>query len=110
MNRRKFTIEAALAVLGGAIITIGGCDTGTDPSPVQSDVSGQISSNHGHGATITAAELRAGGGFDLDIRGTAGHTHVVSLSTVDLALIRGGGQVQKESTGTRHTHLVTFQG
>jgi hypothetical protein len=110
LNRREFTVEAALALLGGAIITLGGCENGTEPSPVIADVPGEIASNHGHFVTLTAAGLRAGGALDVDIRGTSGHNHVVSLTTVDLAIIRNGGVVQKESSGTRHTHLVTFRG
>jgi hypothetical protein len=110
LNRREFTVEAALALLGGAIITISGCDNGTEPSPVPVDVIGEIASNHGHFVTITAAAIRAGAALDVDIRGTSGHNHVVSLSTVELAIIRNGGRIEKESSGTRHTHLVTFQG
>lgn len=109
MNRREFTIEAAMALLGCATITLSGCETSTDPSPVIVDVAGEVASNHGHAVTISAANLRAGGALDLDIKGTAGHTHKVSLSTVDLALIRNGGQVQKESTVTRHIHIITFR-
>ena len=107
MNRREFGIEAALALLGGACITMSGCESPTEPSPV--DVTGAIDSNHGHLVTITAAQLRAGGALELDIKGSAGHTHTVSLSTVDLALIRNGGRVERESTGTRHTHVIAFQ-
>jgi hypothetical protein len=110
LNRREFTVEAALALLGGAIITIGGCDNGTEPSPVIADIPGEVGTNHGHFVTLTAAGLRAGGALDIDIRGSSGHGHMVSLSTVDLAILRNGGVVQKESTGTRHTHLVTFRG
>jgi hypothetical protein len=110
LNRREFTVEAALALLGGAIITLGGCESATGPSPVIADVPGEIASNHGHFVTLAAAGLRAGGALDIDIRGAAGHTHMVSLSAVDLAIIRNGGVIQKESTGTRHTHLITFRG
>lgn len=108
MNRREFTIEGALALLGGVLITVGGCESPTEPSPVDVDVTGVVASNHGHVVTIVAAQLRAGEALELDIRGAAGHTHVVSLSTIDLALIRNGARIQRESSGTRHTHLVTF--
>jgi hypothetical protein len=110
LNRREFTIEAAMALLGGAVITISGCESGTDPSPVIADIHGEIATNHGHYVTLTAAGLRAGSALDVDIRGSSGHNHVVSLSTIDLAMLRNGGVVQKESTGTRHTHVVTFRG
>lgn len=110
LNRREFTIETARLILGGAVITLGGCDRATEPSPVYVDMTGDISSNHGHAATITAAAFRRGDGFELDIRGTAGHSHVVSLSAGELATIRVGGRVVKETSGTRHTHVVTFHG
>jgi hypothetical protein len=107
MNRREFTLEAALALLGGALITMSGCESPTEPSPV--DVGGVIATNHGHAVTISAAQLRAGEALELDIKGAAGHTHSVSLSTVDLALIRNGARVERETSGTRHTHIVAFQ-
>lgn len=110
MNRREFTVEAALALLGGAIITISGCESATEPSPVLADIPGEIATNHGHFVTLGAAGLRAGSSLDIDIRGASGHSHMVSLTTVDLAILRNGGVVRKESTGTRHTHLVTFRG
>jgi hypothetical protein len=107
LNRREFTIDAAKALLGGALITVSGCESPTEPSPI--DVNGVVASNHGHAVTISAAQLRAGGALELDIKGAAGHAHTVSLSTVDLALIRNGARIERESTGTRHTHLVSFQ-
>ena len=109
MNRREFTLEGALALLGCATIVLGGCESATDPSPVPVDLEGEIASNHGHYVTITAAAILAGSELEVDIRVASGHNHTVSLSTVDLAILRNGGQVQKESSGTRHTHLVTFR-
>jgi hypothetical protein len=109
MDRREFGIEAALALLGGALITISGCESATDPGEVVVDLQGEIAGNHGHVATLVAADLRAGSALDLDIRGSAGHTHTVSLTTVELALIRNGARIEKESTGTKHTHNVSFQ-
>ena len=110
MNRREFTLEAALALLGGALITISGCETATEPSPVVTDIPGGISSNHGHFVTLAAGGLRAGAPLDIDIRGATGHSHMVSLTSVDLAILRNGGVVQRETSGTRHTHVVTFRG
>jgi len=115
MNRREFTVEAALALIGGAAITISGCGGGSSSSPVAStppltDVLGTVTSNHGHSALITVAQLGAGGTLELDIRGTSGHTHTVSLSPTDIVGIRSGARVQKESSGSSHTHAVTFNG
>jgi hypothetical protein len=111
MNRREFTVEAALMLLGGATISISGCG-GANPaasSPPLVDVVGAVSSNHGHAAVITAAQLGAGGGLELDIRGTSSHGHMLSLSAGELASIRAGGRVEKDSSGN-HTHTVVFNG
>jgi hypothetical protein len=127
LERREFTLAAVMAVLAGATIVIEeGCGggssspssptspgggTGGTPSPAAGDVTGSISSNHGHQAVVTAAQLTAGNQVSLDIRGTADHTHNVLLSADDITTIRQGGQVARESTNTTsHTHMVTFLG
>ena len=48
------------------------------------------------------------GALALDIRGTAGHTHTVSLSASEVVSVRNHLRVQKESSGNSHTHTVTF--
>ena len=110
MNRRTFTVEMAASLLGGAAIMISGCGGGspTAPLPPLEDKLGDISANHGHLALITAAQEGAGGTLDLDIKGTAGHTHMVSLTADEMASIRKGARVAKESSGKSHTHTVTF--
>jgi hypothetical protein len=112
MNRREFTAEAALLLLGGATITLSGCGGGNPAasSPPLTDKTGEISSNHGHAATITAAQLGTGGGLDLDLRGTASHTHMLSLTASELVMIRSGSRFEKTCSGTSHTHTVTFNG
>lgn len=65
ITRREFTVESILALLAGVTITVTGCG-GSDsprspmsPSPTTSgDVTGTISANHGHVATVTAARLQ----------------------------------------------------
>ena len=44
------------------------------------------------------------------MRGTASHTHTLSLSASDVASIRGGARLDKDCTGGSHTHTVTFNG
>jgi hypothetical protein len=100
-------------LLGGAVIAVGGCGGGGASSPAASsrslsDAVGTVSSNHGHSAVITAAQLGGGGDLELDIRGTSGHTHTVSLSASEVSGIRDGLTVQKESSGSSHIHTVTF--
>lgn len=102
-----------MALLGGAVIAISGCGGGSSTGPTSStppvtDVEGLIAVNHGHSAMITAAQLGEGGALQLDIRGTASHTHMVSLSADEIVAIRNRSVVLKESGGNSHTHTVTF--
>jgi hypothetical protein len=121
MHRRDFTLDAALAILGGTVITISGCGGGGSPtantppsnppgsSPPPQDETAGISDNHGHAAVIRSAEFVAGNAIELDIRGSADHPHTVSLSANDLLSSRAGNRVQKGcSLGLGHVHNVTF--
>ncbi len=115
-DRREFTVAAALALLGGATITVAACSggstsspTGSSPSAAPSDKVGAVATNHGHAAVIRAAQLGAGGAVSLDIRGDAAHTHALTLSGGEVTQIAGGTRISKESThGDNHTHTVTF--
>jgi hypothetical protein len=89
------------------------CGGGSSPAastPPPTDKEGAISSNHGHAATVTAAQQSVGGGLDLDIRGTASHTHMLSLTADEIATIRSGARFEKTCTGGSHQHTVTFNG
>lgn len=125
VSRRAFTLEAALAVLGGVTISISGCGesalpVGPDPVPTPTpapaptpvpltDKAGVFLANHGHTAVITAAQLTLGGALRLDIRGTANHPHQLELSGEEIAAIADNRQVGKESSEVKgHTHYVTF--
>ncbi len=116
MTRREFAVETAWAFLGAATVTLGGCGGGgAAPNPAAAsvpptDAVGSISSNHGHSAVIVAAQLATGGALELDVRGTSGHGHTVSLSATEVASIRAGARVEKESSGSPHTHTVVFNG
>ena len=114
-TRREFTLEAALAMLSGVVITVSGCGGSTSlrspmaPSPIDGAVSGSISANHGHSVTITRAQMTAGGDLTFDIRGSADHAHTVTLSQSQLLNIAAGQRVSVESTSEQaHTHTVTF--
>jgi len=111
-GRRQFTLQAALAMLAGVTITITACGSTspTAPSPPPTgDVTGDITSNHGHVAIITRAQLTAGNAIQLDIQGTATHTHLVELSQAELTAIAGGQHVTVNSTAQDlHSHSVAF--
>jgi hypothetical protein len=127
LDRREFGREAALALLGGAVVTLSACSGGgggspasptapSTPAPATSasgagDSMASISANHGHQAVITGAQLTAGNGLRVDIRGSADHTHSVELSAAQVVQVRGGGRVAVGSTSTdAHTHAVVFNG
>jgi hypothetical protein len=116
LDRREFTLQSALAILSAATITISGCGGDDSPSPGPSpspnpgtNVTGTVSANHGHVATITAAQLTAGNAIQLDIRGSGDHPHTVELSAAEVSQIAARQTVSKNSSSDAgHFHVVTF--
>lgn len=115
INRREFTAASVMALLSGVTITVSGCSgedgTGspTGPTSPGGGVSGSVSANHGHTATITAAQIATGGDVELDITGSSNHPHTVSLSAAQVMQVVAGTRVSVESSNdAAHTHFVTF--
>jgi hypothetical protein len=115
VTRREFTLESALALLAGVTITVTGCGdddsprTPTSSTPPAVDVSGSVGANHGHVATITAAQITSAGALNLNIQGTAPHQHTVELTADEVRRIGQRQQVVKTSTtDNNHSHTVTF--
>ena len=116
LGRREFTLQSALALLAGVVITVDGCGGSTNspasPSTTTAplaDVNGSISANHGHTAVVTSAQITAANAISLNIQGNATHPHTVDLSQADLATLRSRQTVNKDSTNVNnHTHTVTF--
>jgi VCBS repeat-containing protein len=118
VSRREFTVEWALAMLAGVVITVSGCsDSPSAPSDggggggggSTGNVTGDVSANHGHVATVTAAQITAAGALSLPIMGTATHPHTVSLSATQVQQIGARQRVAVTSTtDDGHTHTVTF--
>jgi hypothetical protein len=112
MDRREFSLEATRALLGGAVLVLTGCGEKSLPtaasSPPLTDAVGVVDPNHGHTAVITVAQLNAGGDVEVEIQGTSSHNHTVTLTALEVEGVLGGKRVTKESTGSRHTHTVTF--
>jgi hypothetical protein len=117
VTRREFTLDAALAILAGCVITISdACGSSTSPSPAAppTDLTGSISANHNHVALITAAQITAGNAITLNIQGTAAHNHTVSITQADLTMLRSRQSVSRESSSDQsntsglHSHSVTF--
>lgn len=110
LTRREFTLRSAMLALSGVAITISGCSEGPT-EPTYTDAVGTVNTNHGHAATITAAQLSAAAAIVLEIQGTSSHPHSVELTSADLRAIRSGQRVSKESSPSpsgSHAHTVTF--
>ena len=118
LTRREFTLDAALTVLAGCVITISdACGSSTSPTatpPPATDINGTITANHNHVALITAAQITTGSAFTLSIQGTAAHPHTVSVTQADLTTLRNRQSVTRESSSDPsntfgvHSHSVTF--
>lgn len=113
IGRREFTAAGVLALLSGVTVMVSGCgSTSTPSSPsssTTSDINGTISANHGHVATITAAQLTASNAVTLHIQGTASHDHTVDLTAAQIGAAASRQQVVvTSSTNASHNHTVTF--
>lgn len=123
LDRRDFTVRAALAILAGCVVSITetacGSSSPTVPTPVvttaavvvpPADIAGVVSANHGHVAVITGAAITAGAAIvALDIHGTATHTHTLSISQTDLTTLKNKQPITTQSTtDSGHSHSVTF--
>lgn len=109
-GRRQFIGAAAAALLAGVVIQITGCSTDDkeDTGGVKTAV---VSSNHAapHKAIITKAQLDAGGGLTLDIKGSSDHAHTVVFSAEQVLAIKAGTHIMKlSSEDFSHTHQVMF--
>ena len=116
VTRREFTLEAALALLAGCVITISDVACGgsknanpANPSPATADINGTVSANHGHMVTVTAAQITATNAVTLTLVGNASHNHTVSLSQADLLSLKNRQAVSRDSSNDNsHMHSVTF--
>jgi hypothetical protein len=111
LTRREFTLEAALAVLAGCVITISDACGGskTAPTAPPADITGSVADNHGHTAVITGAQITAGNAVSLNIQGQATHAHTLSLTQGDLGTLKNRQPVSStSSTDSFHSHVVTF--
>jgi hypothetical protein len=111
LSRRAFRVGSALAILVTVIITITGCEGGSDigPSPPAGAREGVVSNNHGHRAIVAAAQLNSNSPITIDMRYQATHNHELVLTPLELASISENGRVAKTSSTTDgHSHTVTF--
>ena len=117
-TRREFTLDAALALLAGCVITISDACGKSSTSPTTNapptDINGVVQTNHNHTAVITAAQITAGTAITVNIQGTAAHPHTLSITQADLTALKNRQPVTRDSTTDlsntfgNHFHTVTF--
>ena len=113
LTRRQFTLDAALALLAGCVITVSeACsDNSTSPSnSAPTDINGNVSANHGHIAVVTGAQITAGTAIvSMNIMGTATHNHTIAVSQNELLSLKNRQAITVNSTtDSGHQHAVTF--
>jgi hypothetical protein len=113
-DRRMRAGRMVLALVLAAGLGVAACgddDNGspTSPSPTSQGATAVISSNHGHVAALTGAQVAAGRAISLDIRGGADHSHMLDLTDNDVVRLQTRQRVDKDaSSNNNHTHRVTF--
>ena len=122
LSRRQF-LGTSVAVTAGAVVlaACGGGDDGgggggsdaaaSAKSCTQNGTSTQISGNHGHVLTVSAADVTAGVDKTYDIMGTAAHTHSVTVTAANFATLAGNPNASVMTTSTSgggHTHQITI--
>jgi len=117
LSRREFTLEAALAILAGCVITItdAGCGSSssppTTPTAPPADINGVVAANHAqpHAVVITGAMITAGNAVTLNIQGQSTHNHTISVSANNLLSLKNRQAVTiTSSNDNAHMHDVTF--
>ncbi|MCX4243345.1 hypothetical protein [Paraliomyxa miuraensis] len=108
LTRGRFLrISASLLGVGSLPLNLGCAAEGGGECEDDPDVS--IASNHGHQLVIPLADLGASDDVTYDIRGEASHSHLVTLTTQQLARLYRGETVAVFSTvAEAHDHLVTI--
>jgi hypothetical protein len=67
-----------------------------------------IGTNHGHAVTVTKADAMAGVAKTYDIQGGSDHSHTLSISAAQFAMLAAGDPVTiTSSNDAGHDHAVT---
>jgi hypothetical protein len=116
MTRKQF-LRSVLGVGAGAVgvAAIASCGGGDDggsqidapPAGACTSPNTAIGSNHGHQMSVTIGDVNAAANKTYDIRGSASHTHSVTITANQFTGLEGGQGLNIQSTtGNGHTHTV----
>ena len=68
-----------------------------------------IAANHGHSIVVSAEDVANGIEKSYNIEGTAGHSHIITISAANFALLQNSEQIViNSSSGNNHSHQVTI--
>ena len=109
MTRREW-----LAALGaGALLAAcGGDDTVTVDAAMVGNCNAngttiRISANHGHVLVVSMDDVMAGTDKTYDIMGTSAHTHSVTVTAAQFAMLQSNQQITTTSTvASSHSHSI----
>ncbi len=113
ITRKQFVSGGMVA----AIVVASGCasddaedgDESEGGSDCAGGADGNISGNHGHTASVSAADITAAAAKDYDIMGSSAHSHTISVSAAQMGELAAGDSVTVTSTmAAGHTHDVTL--
>jgi hypothetical protein len=110
ITKRSF-VRGSLGVCAAGVLTAacGGDDDDDTATNNGGACTTEIASNHGHALTISATDKMTGAAKEYDIKGSADHSHMVSLSADDFAdLASGTIVIVTSSTNEGHSHDVTI--
>jgi len=97
-----------LAACGGDDDDDGGSEGTAGSSSGGGACGSTIATNHGHSVTVTKADASAGAAKSYDIQGGADHSHTLSISAAEFAMLAAGDPVTiTSSTDAGHAHAVT---
>lgn len=115
MTRKQFLRSLAGAGIGavGASVLIGcGSDNPATPDArvVSCTLNGTavtIAGNHGHTLVVSTADIAAAADKTYNIMGTSPHTHMVTITAAQFAMLAANTSITVVSTDALHTHSVT---
>jgi len=83
-----------------ASAAVGNCAANGTATPV-------IGGNHGHVLVVAKADITAGVAKTYDIKGTATHSHTVTLSAANFTALTSNTVVMTVSSTDGHNHTIT---
>ncbi|MDH4060372.1 MAG: hypothetical protein OEU94_06125 [Aquincola sp.] len=109
LTRKAFLVQ--MVGSGWALASCGGGGSSSPPAPPPAPAGGacgvSISDNHGHVLTVLLTDLDSPADKTYDIQGTAAHTHSVTFTVAELAMLKAGQVVTKSSSVTLgHDHSI----